>query len=513
MPYAASASPFPFVLTGLLLALSRPAHAELMLQPDPHRVRQEPARRPDRTDQQRQQAGHLPHLPGQPPHDRDRRVRSGRHARRRANASPTPCCAIRRARSRCSPARAQTVRVMLRKPADLAEGEYRSHLQFEKLPEPTAPPASRAAARRRSQIGVVLNALVGASIPVIVRQGRRGASVTLAGLALQAGDAASRRCWPSFERDGNRSVYGDVSRHLHAAGGKPQHAGAGRRHRRVHAQPLRQAALPLQLPAGVTLAAARCAVSYRDRPKRAASCWPRRSLDPALSGAAAPCAAHALPPLRLLRAACCWRCRCLCPARRRRRPSEPRPGCWKCASTARCCPTRSPPTSGRRCLAAAGRTGAPADAGHPRRPGAGPASGYILREAARLQPRRGRRSCAQHRRHAREALDARAGAAHRRRHLRGQPPAGAAGCRSTSTLDMASLALDGAPARTVAAAGAPGTARAAAGRRRRRRPRDPGYPRLATPYRLPACPSSTRRSASTSARAAAHHRQRATRPT
>jgi P pilus assembly chaperone PapD len=36
------------------------------------------------------------------------------------------------------PGTAQTVRIMLRKPADLAEGEYRSHLLFDKLPEPDA---------------------------------------------------------------------------------------------------------------------------------------------------------------------------------------------------------------------------------------------------------------------------------------------------------------------------------------------------------------------------------------
>ena len=34
------------------------------------------------------------------------------------------------------PGTSQTVRVMVRKPAGLAAGEYRSHLHFEKMPEP-----------------------------------------------------------------------------------------------------------------------------------------------------------------------------------------------------------------------------------------------------------------------------------------------------------------------------------------------------------------------------------------
>lgn len=61
------------------------------------------------------------------------------------------------------PGTAQTVRVMLRKPAELAEGEYRSHLQFDKLPdaEGKASVENKGKDKDATQIGVVLNALVG----------------------------------------------------------------------------------------------------------------------------------------------------------------------------------------------------------------------------------------------------------------------------------------------------------------------------------------------------------------
>jgi P pilus assembly chaperone PapD len=74
------------------------------------------------------------------------------------------------------PGTAQTVRVMLRKPAELAEGEYRSHLQFDKLPDVEGNASIENQGRRRQGIGVVLNALVGASVPVIVRHGATSAT-------------------------------------------------------------------------------------------------------------------------------------------------------------------------------------------------------------------------------------------------------------------------------------------------------------------------------------------------
>ncbi len=115
------------------------------------------------------------------------------------------------------PGGAQTVRVMLRKPAELAEGEYRSHLQFELLPEVEGANSIESRAGGKD-IGVVLNTLVGASVPVIVRQGATNATVRLSGLALA--------------RVGKQPVS-----ELHAARRQAAAAGASGRHRRVHAEP------------------------------------------------------------------------------------------------------------------------------------------------------------------------------------------------------------------------------------------------------------------------------------
>ena len=111
------------------------------------------------------------------------------------------------------PGTTQVVRLMVRKPEALAEGEYRSHLHFEKLPDATdmassVEPGEAGAAR----IGVVLKALVGASIPVIVRHGATSATVTLSQLALVPADRDKPRMLGfRIERAGNSSVYGDLT--------------------------------------------------------------------------------------------------------------------------------------------------------------------------------------------------------------------------------------------------------------------------------------------------------------
>ena len=164
------------------------------------------------------------------------------------------------------PGTAQTVRVMLRKPAELAEGEYRSHLLFDKLPEAEGE-TSIEQRGQNSGIGVVVNALVGASVPVIVRHGKVDASVKLSGLAVQY-DATRRPLLAMrFEREGGSSVYGDVSVSFTPRGGKTHTVGQVGGIAVYTPNRVRQAALPLQLPAGVSLAAGSLEVVFRERPE------------------------------------------------------------------------------------------------------------------------------------------------------------------------------------------------------------------------------------------------------
>jgi len=162
------------------------------------------------------------------------------------------------------PGMAQTVRVMLRKPAELAEGEYRSHLQFELLPE-VAGNTSIENQGAAKDIGVVLNTLVGASVPVIVRHGATSATVRLANLAL-AREGKQPLLSFQFEREGSSSVYGDLAVSFTPRGGKPQQLAQVGGIAVYTPNKVRKAAVPLQAQ-GTALAHGTIEVSYRDRPE------------------------------------------------------------------------------------------------------------------------------------------------------------------------------------------------------------------------------------------------------
>lgn len=164
------------------------------------------------------------------------------------------------------PGTAQTVRVMLRKPADLAEGEYRSHLLFDKLPDVEGS-ASVENVNAEGGIGIMLHTLVGASAPVIVRHGNVAATVNLGGLALQKDTAQGQLLSIRFEREGTASVYGDISVTFTPHGGKPRSLGQITGIAVYTPNRIRLATLPLQVPSDMKLAGGKLDVVFRDRPE------------------------------------------------------------------------------------------------------------------------------------------------------------------------------------------------------------------------------------------------------
>ena len=162
------------------------------------------------------------------------------------------------------PGTSQTVRVMVRKPADLAGGEYRSHLHFEKMPE--ARGATSIEAGKDKQIGIVLTALVGASIPVIVRHEVAPASVSLSHLELVKNGAAPMLAL-QFNRTGNSSVYGDLAVVFTPHGGVEQVIGRVAGIAVYNPNSLRRAKMALQLAPGIVLARGALRVAYRERPE------------------------------------------------------------------------------------------------------------------------------------------------------------------------------------------------------------------------------------------------------
>ena len=173
------------------------------------------------------------------------------------------------------PGTAQVVRLMVRKSDALPEGEYRSHLHFEKLARAADQGTSVAPdPKGDARIGVVLKTLVGASIPVIVRHGATDAAVALSQLALVPHEGASGGKGQvlafAIERAGNSSVYGDVSVSFTPRGAAELQLAKASGVAVYTPNSLRRAALALELPPGVALANGQLRLVYRERPESGA---------------------------------------------------------------------------------------------------------------------------------------------------------------------------------------------------------------------------------------------------
>ncbi|MBC9913812.1 molecular chaperone [Chitinophaga varians] len=105
------------------------------------------------------------------------------------------------------PNEAQVVKLQLTGVAQLAPGEYRSHLYFRAVPDEG--PADNPDNAGHSDINVKLTPVFGITIPVIVRAGNTTASVQLSDLSLDM--EKGPRLTMLFNRTGNASVYGDVT--------------------------------------------------------------------------------------------------------------------------------------------------------------------------------------------------------------------------------------------------------------------------------------------------------------
>ena len=108
------------------------------------------------------------------------------------------------------PGSGQTVRLSLRKPENLPPGEYRSHLTFARIPDANLTSIENTNKPKGNEIGIVLTALVGVSIPVIVRHGETSARVAISNPKFQPAGKEPAILAVKLERSGNQSSYGDL---------------------------------------------------------------------------------------------------------------------------------------------------------------------------------------------------------------------------------------------------------------------------------------------------------------
>lgn len=117
------------------------------------------------------------------------------------------------------PNEAQSVKVQLLRANELAPGEYRSHLYFRSTETKSSQQQSSAAAAD-SSISIKLTPVFGITIPMIIRAGVSEVSGKFAGGKLAWGQDNSPLMMISLLRNGNISLYGDLTVHHVAPNGK-----------------------------------------------------------------------------------------------------------------------------------------------------------------------------------------------------------------------------------------------------------------------------------------------------
>ena len=106
------------------------------------------------------------------------------------------------------PGQPQAVRISVRPPAELPDGEYRVHMSFRAIPDATAPEAAPATGSETG-VSIRLTPIYGITIPVFVRKGRLEAQASLANPRLIRNE---RGAYIELDmgRSGQRSVYGEL---------------------------------------------------------------------------------------------------------------------------------------------------------------------------------------------------------------------------------------------------------------------------------------------------------------
>ena len=119
------------------------------------------------------------------------------------------------------PGQSQTVRLLLRKKSGTADGEYRSHMMFQSLPNADTSDIANLASEQTTKLTVKLIPVVGITIPVIVRQGKLDSKISLSDFEIKHGNTVKAQSVLSLKinREGTQSAYGDFRVYFTPKGG------------------------------------------------------------------------------------------------------------------------------------------------------------------------------------------------------------------------------------------------------------------------------------------------------
>ncbi len=161
------------------------------------------------------------------------------------------------------PGDSQTIRLLLRKPAGLEDGEYRSHLLFYALPEESVGmDIERSVADSEDDFTIAIQMIFRISIPVIVRHGSLPVEFTIQELSVNE-EENNPVVHLLVERHGQRSVYGDLDIYYEpVAGGETFLVGHSKDFVLYTSTTKRHFSLPLTIPDDVEFANGQLHVIY-----------------------------------------------------------------------------------------------------------------------------------------------------------------------------------------------------------------------------------------------------------
>ncbi len=105
------------------------------------------------------------------------------------------------------PNQPQAIRLGVRAPKNLADGEYRVHLLFRAVPKVTS--VTAAPSEQAGGFSVALTPIYGVTIPVIIRHGKLTATAAIANARIEQGDEGQAFAF-DLSRTGDRSTYGEI---------------------------------------------------------------------------------------------------------------------------------------------------------------------------------------------------------------------------------------------------------------------------------------------------------------
>jgi hypothetical protein len=163
------------------------------------------------------------------------------------------------------PQEAQVLKIQLHHTADLDTGEYRSHIYMRAVPKPQ--PLGEEKKDTAQAISIKLTPVYGITIPVIIRVGKNDATASITNVSLTMEDTIPR-LQLTFHREGNMSVYGDLSVDHISPTGKVTPIGSLKGIAVYTPNRQRQLSVALHAVSGVNYHAGRLRVSYEALPTR-----------------------------------------------------------------------------------------------------------------------------------------------------------------------------------------------------------------------------------------------------